>query len=192
MPLSPLLAAGDRRRVEHAMQGPLRAEGLDGLGCLLAYYTYETRTTDSDGDERWEPHRFTICVSEVQAAMPRFRGIYLRRRPGLVDRFEHDWLRGRGDEVSLESTNFNDAYELRAVGDQDRVELRRLFSPTLVSWLAAHPLRPGFEFRVGTLVVFVPGHLEDVGRITWLLDATRHLARKMTLEVAEDADRPAA
>jgi hypothetical protein len=190
-PLSPLLGAGDRRRVEHAMEGTLKVEGAE-LSCVFGHYTYEVRETDDDGDERWRPFRFTVCVSEVAQAFPRFRGVYLRRRRGLLDRLDHDWLRGRAEQVSLESTAFNEAYELRAVDDQDRVELRRLFAPTLVRWLSEHPLKPGFELRVGTLVTFVPGHLEDLGRITWLMDASRHLAHRLTRESGEDLHRPAA
>ena len=43
MPLTPLLGAGDRRRVEQWMVGPL--EG--GLECGLGHYTYEVHDHDS-------------------------------------------------------------------------------------------------------------------------------------------------
>ena len=55
--------------------------------------------------------------------------------------------------------------------------LRRLLSPKVVSWLANHPLEPGFELKAGTLVVFVPQPLRDAGNLTYLIDATPHARR---------------
>jgi hypothetical protein len=75
--------------------------------------------------------------------------------------------------------------------DQDEIPLRRPFSPTLVNWLAEHPLSPGFELRGGTLVVFVPRALEDGGNLTFLLDATREIARRVLSEVREAVERVA-
>ena len=56
----------------------------------------------------------------------------------------------------MESAQFVERYELRAASDQEDLMLRRLFSPSVVSWLANHPLTPGFELKAGTLCVFVP------------------------------------
>ena len=69
--------------------------------------------------------------------------------------------------------------------------MRRLFSPTVVSWLANHPLAPGFELKAGTLCVFVPRALEDAGNLTYLIDAARHLAARVAGEVVEEMARPA-
>ena len=69
--------------------------------------------------------------------------------------------------------------------------MRQLLSPTLVRWLGEHPLVPGFELRAGTLVVYVERVLTDAGSLTFLLDAARHLAARVTREV-EAAGRPAA
>ena len=54
-------------------------------------------------------------------------------------------------------------------------------------WLAEHPLRPHLEFRAGYLVVYVPGHLEDLGRVIWLLEAAERLAGRFATEVDEAA-----
>ncbi len=69
--------------------------------------------------------------------------------------------------------------------------LRRLLSPTLVSWLANHPLTPGLELKAGALVVFVPYAIEDAGNLTYLIDATRHIASRVLDEVEEDRLRAA-
>ena len=67
----------------------------------------------------------------------------------------------------------------------------RLFAPTVVSWLANHPLSPGFELKAGTLCVFLPRPLEDAGNLTYLIDATRYLAARVASEVGEEMARPA-
>src|SRR5215210_1710431 len=181
---TPLLGAGDRRAFRHELKGPL---GELGLEAKLAHYRYQVRHEDSDGDGLWTQHRFTICALEVEAAMPPFfRGVYLRARRGIVGRAGHDWLQGRRlREVELESADFTDAYELLATRDQDDGRLRELFDPTTIVWLAEHPLRPHFELRAGFLVVYVPGHLEDLGRLVWLLEATERLAARARTEIAE-------
>ena len=75
--------------------------------------------------------------------------------------------------------------------DQDDLLLRRLLSPTVVSWLANHPLTPGFELKAGTLCLFVPRPLDEAGNLTYLIDAARHLAGRVAGEVGEELARPA-
>src|SRR5213078_4506947 len=50
--ITPLLAAGDRRRLEHTMQGG---------GAQLGMYTYEIRRQRSrDAQPHWDPFYFTL------------------------------------------------------------------------------------------------------------------------------------
>src|SRR5918999_844703 len=186
--LTPLLGAGDRRRVEHWMHGRLPGELSGGVGHLV----WERIKRDSDGDDEvGERNRFTVCVVDLEASMGLFRGVFLRPRRDLIAP-RSDWLkrtRARGAEV--ESTAFTQRYELLLADDQDEVVLRRLLSPTLVGWLANHPLTPGLELKAGTLVVFVQRPIEDAGNLTYLIDATRHLASRVLAEVEEDRLRAA-
>jgi hypothetical protein len=71
--------------------------------------------------------------------------------------------------------------------DQDPIAVRQLFSPSLLDWFARHPLKPGIELRAGTLVVFLPGHVEEGGKLAWLLDDAREVARRVLRDGEEAA-----
>jgi hypothetical protein len=187
--LTPLLGAGNRRHVEQWMHGRLPGDLDGGLGQLV----WERIQKDSDGTTSVkERNRFTICVVDLDSSLPYFHGVYLHPRRGVFPAYS-DWL-GRTPvrTVELESADFAERYELRAASDQEDLLLRRLFSPTVVSWLANHPLAPGFELKAGTLCVFVPRPVEDAGNLTYLIDATRHLAERVADEVGEELARPGA
>jgi hypothetical protein len=179
--LTPLLAGGDRRHCDHWMQNKEAA---------LGWYTFEVRH-ESDDKDRWTSYDFTVATIDVgEIGMSRFQGIYLRRRRGVFDHLSSDanWLAGhRLKKVELESTAFCEKYELWAEQDQDDITLRQLFSPKFVVWLADHPLAPGFELRAGTLVVFLPGHCPEAGKLEWLLMSAREIAKRVQLELTEAA-----
>ena len=184
LPYTPLLGAEDRRRFDHWIEGRLDddppLEG--GFGCFVAQRVHR----DGDGRERpTEIMRLTVGVMEVEAALGRYHGVFLRPRRGLLE-LGKDWLHHRGTRaVELESTRFTERYELRIADDQDEVELRRLFTPSLIAWLAEHPLAPGLELKAGVLVVFVMRTLEDDGNLTFFLDAMRHIGARVVAEAAE-------
>jgi len=187
--LTPLLGAGNRRHVEQWMHGRLPGNLSGGIGQLV----WERVQKDSDGSTSVkERNRFTICVVDLDPSLPYFRGVYLHPRRGLFAPYS-EWL-GRTPvrTVEVESSQFVERYELRAASDQEDLMLRRFFSPTVVSWLANHPLAPGFELKAGTLCVFVPRPLEDAGNLTYLIDAARHLAGRVAGEVVEELKRPVA
>jgi hypothetical protein len=186
--LTPLLGAGSRRHVENWMYGRLPGDLSGGLGHLV----WERLERDSDGDlQVRERNRFTVCVVDLEPSVARFKGVFLRPRRGLVSSYS-DWLRGTPMRaVEVESAAFTERYDLLFATDQDELVVRRLLSPSLVSWLANHPLAPGFELKAGTLVVFVPNPLDDAGNLTYLMDATRYLASRVLAEVEEDRLRAA-
>jgi hypothetical protein len=185
--LTPLLGAGSRRHVEHWMYGRLSGSLDGGVGQLV------WEKVEQSGERRsvTERNRFTICVVDLDSSLPYFHGVYLHPRRGVFAPYS-DWL-GRTPvrSVEVESSAFVERYELRAASDQDDLLLRRLLAPSVVDWLAGHPLAPGFELKAGTLCVFVPHPLEDAGNITYLIDAARHLAGRVAGEVSEELSRPA-
>jgi hypothetical protein len=180
--LTPLLGGGDRRHCEHWMMGDGRA---------LGWFTFEVKRENGDKPDTWEPHNFTVATVDLgELGMARFQGIYLRRRRGIFDRLDTDsnWLKNhRLKKIELESTAFCETYELSADEDQDDVVLRQLFAPSFVVWLADHPLQPGFELRAGTLVVFIPGHCGEAGKLEFLLMATTEISKRVQAELTEAA-----
>ena len=194
-PVTPLLGAGERRHFEHTLSGPLFGR-LGGPTCLLGHYTYETAHEDYDSyvdRVEWDQHRFTVCAAEVGGPAARLRGVYLRPRLSAI-KLEDDWLAvgAPRHRVKLESGRFNQLYDLHRADGQDEVALRELFAPSFTMWLQEHPLKPGFEFAAGALVVFVGGYETSPGRITLLHEATRDIARRIDRQLGEDAHFSAA
>jgi hypothetical protein len=193
--LTPLLGAGDRRWIEHWMHGALPGDPklAGGIGHLVWEEREDDRRDDGLGlREVASRQRVTICVADLEASIRRFHGVFLRSRRGLVAPTS-DWIRrSRTREIEVESAAFSQRYELHVADDQDEVSARQLLSPSLIVWLAEHPLAPGFEIRAGMLVVFVDRPLSDEGNLTYLLDATRRLAERVLAETKEAAARPAA
>jgi hypothetical protein len=179
---TPLLAGGDRRHCEHWMES-------NGRG--IGWYTFEIRHDNGDKPDTWEGQDFTIATVDIgELGMGRFQGIYLRRRRGIFDHLDSDsnWLRNHSlKKVELESTKFNQEYELTADRDQDDIVLRQLFAPSFVVWLTDHPLQPGFELRAGMLVVFIPGHCGEAGKLDFLLMATDSIAKRIQTELTQAA-----
>jgi hypothetical protein len=184
-PVTPLLSAGSRQRFDHAMQGPLLGK-LGGPPCLLSHFTYDSEYASDTGNRAFKPVPFTVCVIEIGTPLWRFRGLYLRQRMSALG-FDHDWL-GRApkpERVTLESARFDELYDLRRASDQDEFAIRELFSPSFVAWLADHPLRPGFECKAGTLVVFIRGHADSAGTFAMLQETSREIARRLAKQVVE-------
>ena len=179
---TPLLGAGDRRNCQHWMEA-------NGRG--LGWYTFEVRHDDGGKGETWQPYHFTLATVDLgEQGMARFQGVYLRRRRGVFDRLDGsaNWLQGRHlKRVELESTAFMEHFELWAERDQDEVVLRELLAPSFIVWLSEHPLRPGFELRAGTLVVFIPEHCGEAGTLEFLQMATTEISKRIWAELTEAA-----
>jgi hypothetical protein len=187
LPLTPLLGAGNRRECRHWMVGPL-GERTPGLTCGLGHYTWFERRRADKSTSRWVPRHFTICVVDLEPGITMFPGVFLVRRRGLAGMLGGDWLStGTRRRVELESAQLHERYNLWVERSQDDLLLRELFSPSLVAWLAEHPLEPCFEYRAGTLVVYLERRLQDAGRLGWLQDATEEIAARLAREVAEVA-----
>jgi hypothetical protein len=186
LPLTPLLGAGDRRELRNWMAGPLAAD-MPGVTCGLGHYTwYEQGRHGRDEAAAPVPHRFTLCVVDIEPGIAMFPGVFLMRRRGLTGVLGGGWLStATRRRVELESAQLCERYELWVERSQDDVVLRELFSPSFVAWLAEHPLQPCFEYRAGTLVVYLERRLEDAGHLGWLQDATAQIASRLVREVRE-------
>lgn len=185
LPLTPLLGAGDRRHCEHYMEGRLSEPGIS---CGLGHYTFEIRKPDREsGVARHETHDFTICVVDLEQGISMFPGIFLTRRRGLFGFIDGEqWVSHvNRRKVELESAELCERYDLYVDEGQDELQLRELFAPSFVIWLAQHPLAPCFEYRAGTLVVYVERKLDDAGHLDWILEAAAEIAARFAREVAE-------
>jgi hypothetical protein len=162
--------------------GPL---GDTGLTARLAQYRYDVKEGEDDkGQARYSSHRYTICLIDMPDSMALFPGVYLREDRNLLS--GHDWLRGpraargrAGEHRVLRRVRPAGARE------QDDGRLRELFDPKTIVWLSEHPMRPHIELRAGFLVVYVPGFIEDLGRVIWLLEAAERIAERVQAEVRE-------
>ncbi len=177
LPLTPLLGAGDRRRGEHWIS-ERRGDGLE-LG--FGHYTYEVHKHDSRGrTTRTKKRHFTISVVDLEEGIRMFPGIFLCRRRGVFGVLDGgDWLSHRNrHDVELESASLCERYELWVDDAQDELLLRELFTPSFEVLLGEHPLEPCFEYRAGTLVVYVERRIEDEGHLDWLREVTAEIASR--------------
>jgi hypothetical protein len=174
---TPLLRKGDDQYADRTLTGEI-APGCSGL---LAMYTYEEQTTDSDGNRQTNYHRFTLGMSEVPECVAHIPELYCQKRGGLrsLEKFE-DVFRRTKRRVTLESDALGDRYEIFVAKDQDDVWLRRLFSPSFIVWLTeAAPEKFAFELVGGTLVAYVPKHKEDAADLDRVAAATGAVAKRL-------------
>jgi hypothetical protein len=180
---TPLLRKGDDRYADRALAGEI-APGCSGM---LALYTYEEKTTDSNGNQQTNYHRFTLGMSDVPECVEHVPELYCQKRSGLrsLEKFE-DVFRRSKRRVTLESEALGDRYEIFVAKDQDDVWLRRLFSPSFIVWLTeSAPDKFAFELVGGTLVAYVPKHKEDAADLDAIAAATGAVAQRLREKSAE-------
>ena len=189
--LTPLLGAGNRRHVEHWMYGRLPG-GLDRRHRPARVGAGRARLGRRRASVK-ERNRFTICAVDLDASLPLFRGVYLHPRRGAVRALLR--LAGRARRCGRSrwrARSSCERYELRIAERPGRDRCcagccRRRWS---AGWRTTR-LCPGFELKAGTLCVFVPRPLEDAGNLTYLIDATVHLAGRVRARSSEEQARAA-
>ncbi len=182
-PATPLLRKGDERYAERALAGPL-ADGIDGV---LALYTYEDETTDSNGNRQTNYYRYTVGMVDVPECVGLIPELYCQRKFGLraLEKFE-DAFRGSKTRVKLESEALDERYEIFAHEGQDQVWLRRLFSPTFIVWLSdSAPEKFAFELVGGTLCCYVSDHRKTAAELDTIRAASAAVATRLREESAE-------
>jgi hypothetical protein len=182
-PATPLLRKGDDRYAERALAGPL-ADGVDGV---LALYTYEDETTDSEGNTQTNYYRYTIGMVEVPECAAHVPELFCQRKFGLhsLEKLEDAFRRSK-QRVELESAALDKRYEIFAGKDQDQVWLRRLFSPTFIVWLGEEaPKKFAFELVGGALCCYVSGHKKSAADLDTIRAASAAVARRLREESDE-------
>lgn len=182
-PWTPLLRKGDDRYAERTLTG-LIADGLDGV---LALYTYEETSTDSEGRRHTNYYRYTLGLVEVAECADFVPELLCQRKFGLqaLEKLE-DAFRGSKERVELESAALDERYEIFVGETQDQVWLRRLFSPTFVVWLGEEaPEKFAFELVDGNLCCYVKGHKKNAQDLDVVRDATAVVARRLREEALE-------
>jgi hypothetical protein len=180
---TPLLRKGDDQYANRTLRGEI-APGCEGL---LAMYTYEEQTTDSNGNRQTNYHRFTLGMSGVPECIDHVPELYCQKRSGLrsLEGLE-DVFRRSKRRVTLESEAMGDRYEIFVAKDQDDIWLRRLFSPSFIVWLTeSAPDKFAFELVQGTLVAYVPKHREDAADLDRIAAATGAVAKRLREKSAE-------
>jgi hypothetical protein len=180
---TPLLCKGDTRYAERALSGSLAA-GIDGV---LALYTYEDETTDSEGNRETNYYRYTVGLIEVPECAAHVPELFCRRKSGLrsLEKLEDAFRRSK-QRVKLESEALDKRYEIFSGSEQDQVWLRRLFSPTFIVWLSeAAPKKFAFELVGGTLCCYVSGHKKGAADLDAVRDASVTVARRLRDEAQE-------
>ncbi len=180
---TPLLRKGDDRYAERALAGPL-GDGVDGV---LALYTYEDETTDSEGNRQTNYYRYTVALTEVPECAVSVPELYCQRKSGLraLEKFE-DVFRRSKERVKLESEALDERYEIFAGKAQDTNWLRQLFSPTFIVWLSdSAPEKFAFELVDGTLCCYVSGHKKKGAELDTIRAASTTVATRLREEGLE-------
>jgi hypothetical protein len=181
-PATPLLRKGDERYAERVLEGPLG----DGTAGRIALYTYETESTDSDGDRQTNYHRYTVGMTEVSECAVLLPELICQRRSGLrsLEKLEDAFRNKR--RVRLESQALDDRYEIFVDESQDPNWLRQLFSPAFIVWLTASaPDRFAFEAVNGYLCAYVSGHRKTTEELDEMRAATTAVAARLREESLE-------
>ncbi len=182
-PTTPLLRKGDDRYAERTLSGPF-GEGVEGI---LALYTYEDETTDSEGNRQTSYYRYTVGLVPVPECIPFVPELYCQRKFGLrsLEGFE-DAFRTKKERVKLESEVLDDKYEIFAGKGQDANWLRQLFAPTFIVWLTdSAPKKFAFELVDGTLCCYVSGHKKKAEELEEISAAAAAVARRLREESLE-------
>jgi hypothetical protein len=181
-PMTPLLRRGDERYTECQMRGTL-AGGEPGI---LALYTYEETSTDSDGNRQTTYVHFTVMVCEVPEFAPFMHELYGQRRVGFrfLDGAE-DVFRKR-QRVEHESDHVDRRYEIFCGEDDDMNRARQVLSPQFLVWLSEHsPEAFAFECVAGMLVCNVKGHKKSAAELDGCCEGAAAVARRLREEAVE-------
>ena len=181
-PSTPLLRKGDRRYAEQVMNGTLPGGAPGAIGL----YTYETETTDSEGNDDTDYYRYTVVLHDLPAVAVKVSGRLLPAPRGLP---VHGLRRGRlPADAAARARERGPRQALRGLLRRQR---RRgldeaLFSPSFIVWLTEQtPKNFAFEFSAGSLCVNVKGQYDNAAELDALCEAAGQVARRLAGEASE-------
>jgi hypothetical protein len=180
---TPLLQKGDDRYADRLMEGPL-AEGFDGL---LAEYTYEETSYNSNNGQETNYYRYTVGYLEVPESVPLVPELFVQQKFGLrsLEKVE-DVFRRSKKRVKFESEVLDRKYEIFVSNMQDEVKVHELFSPTFIVWLIEKaPDKFAFELVGGKLCCYVHGHKENARTLDRIASATAAVGKRLRDEAGE-------
>jgi hypothetical protein len=180
---TPLLQKGDDRYAERTLSGPF-ADGVEGI---LALYTYEEESTDSEGNRETNYYRYTVGMVDVAECSEFVPELFCQRKFGLrsLEKFE-DVFRTSKERVELESEALDKKYEIFSGKGQDANRLRQLLSPTFIVWLCEEaPDKFAFELVDGVLCCYVNNHKEKAADLDSMRLASAAVATRLREESVE-------
>ena len=180
---TPLLRKGDDRYAERTLSGPF----TDGVEGILALYTYEEESTDSEGNQETNYYHYTVGMINVPECSQFVPELFCQRKFGLsaLEGLEDAFRRSK-ERVKLESAALDGKYEIFAGKEQDANWLRQLFSPTFIVWLTDEaPNKFAFELVDGVLCCYVNGHKEKADELDSMRLASASVATRLREEAME-------
>jgi hypothetical protein len=181
-PATSLLRKGDGRFTDMTLTGRL-ANGPNGV---LAHYTYEEESTDSEGHRQTSYYHFTVVFCELPEVTSMVSQLAVQRRSGFrfFDSAE-DKFRKR-QRVEVESDAFDKRYEAFIGHDDDMNRARQIFEPTFIVWLTEQaPKGFWFELEDGALCIAVKGQLSSSDKLDELCAASGMVVRRLSGEARE-------
>ncbi len=188
-PVCELLRKGDARYTERTLTGALPG----GPNGVLAHYTYEEQSTDSEGNRETSYYHFTVVYCELPQLASFVQELVCHHRSGFrfMDSAE-DKFRSR-QRVELESETFDKRYESFCGEHDDMNRVRQVYEPTFIVWLAENAPK-GFEWDLvaGTLVCWIKGQADSTKELDDMCAAAGVVAKRLFDEAGETVPPPSA
>lgn len=186
---TPLLKRGDKRRIEGRVDGTF-AKGVDGTMAMLVVGEVTNTGRYGNKERTWKP--FTVATAKVPRAQQFIPLLICQERGGLrvLEAAEDKLLHAGQRRIALESTAFDQRYELFVGEETDQNWLLQLFSPTFILWLT-EKAPPGFAFEYGggTVLASFDGYQKTVEELDTLREALVTIVRAMREQVVESLGR---
>ena len=139
---------------------------------------------------RWVP--YTVALTKAPRAQRFIPTLACRPRSGLrlLEGVEDTLLHRGLVRIELESTAFDERFELFASEDHDANWVRQLFAPSFIVWLTHEPPEGfAFEYGGGTLCASLEDHRDSPEELVGLIDGVAGVTRAVREQVVEKLGR---